>query len=384
MMASNLPEALDPAVLRPGRIDRIYKVGYPTKDGRKRTYEGYLAKVDHTLGEDDIDKLATITPYATGAMIKDMVNEALINAIRDGRSVIGWGDIVKAKQLKEHGLADDFEYVEHERHALAVHEACHAVALYRVSRHRMIDIVTIERRGNVGGFVAHIPPEDRFTHWRSEYEADLQVSLASLAGERMLFDGDNSSGVGGDLRNATQLATMMSGYWGMGDTLASHAVQRQFGIGGGRGRGGDGPEDEDPEHRLLESGLGDQIEQRLTDMFEAVRALLEENRLEVLAVAHALETHRTITGEDVTAIIDGVQGPFIDGSGYYTQEAAESLETYHAAVVEARERGEAELPPLPVIEGITGRLVEAVAVPAEATTEERSPQHAHEPSARDA
>ncbi len=384
MMASNLPEALDPAMLRPGRIDRIYKVGYPTKDGRKRTYEGYLAKVDHTLGEDDIDKLATITPYATGAMIKDMVNEALINAIRDGRSVIGWGDIVKAKQLKEHGLADDFEYVEHERHALAVHEACHAVALYRVSRHRMIDIVTIERRGNVGGFVAHIPPEDRFTHWRSEYEADLQVSLASLAGERMLFDGDNSSGVGGDLRNATQLATMMSGYWGMGDTLASHAVQRQFGIGGGRGRGGDGPEDEDPEHRLLESGLGDQIEQRLTDMFEAVRALLEENRLEVLAVAHALETHRTITGEDVTAIIDGVQGPFIDGSGYYTQEAAESLETYHAAVVEARERGEAELPPLPVIEGITGRLVEAVAVPAEATTEERSPQHAHEPSARDA
>ncbi len=119
-------------------------------------------------------------------------------------------------------------------------------------------------------------------------------------------------------------------------------------------------------------------------MFEAVRALLEENRLEVLAVAHALETHRTITGEDVTAIIDGVQGPFIDGSGYYTQEAADSLETYHAAVVEARERGEAELPPLPVIEGITGRLVEAVAVPAEATTEERSPQHAHEPSARDA
>ena len=63
------------------------------------------------LSDDDIEKLATITPYATGATIKDMVNEALITAIRDGRRVITWADIIKAKQLKEHGLADDFDYV---------------------------------------------------------------------------------------------------------------------------------------------------------------------------------------------------------------------------------------------------------------------------------
>lgn len=372
MMASNLPEALDPAMLRPGRIDRIYKVGYPTLEGRKRTYEGYLDKVQHELTDADVDKLATITPYATGAKIKDTVNEALINAIRDGREVINWADIIKAKQMKDHGLADDFEYVEHERHALAIHEACHAVALANVSKHRMIDIVTIERRGNVGGFVSHIPPEDRFTHWRSEYESDLKVSLASLAGERMMFEGDNSSGVGGDLRNATQLATMMSGYWGMGDTLASHAVQRQFGIGGGRGRGDGGPEEDDPEKKLLEGGLGDQIEARLTQMYDEVAQLLEDSRLEVLAVAHALETHRTITGEDVTAIIDGTEGPFIDGRGYYTVEAARQLEEYHDAVLAVRKRGETELPSLPNIEGVTGRLVQSVTVSATVA--------AHEPS----
>lgn len=364
MMASNLPEALDPAMLRPGRIDRIYKVGYPTLEGRKRTYEGYLDKVQHELTDADVEKLATITPYATGAKIKDTVNEALINAIRDGREIINWADIIKAKQMKDHGLADDFEYVEHERHALAIHEACHAVALSHVSNHRMIDIVTIERRGNVGGFVSHIPPEDRFTHWRSEYESDLKVSLASLAGERMMFEGDNSSGVGGDLRNATQLATMMSGYWGMGDTLASHAVQRQFGIGGGRGRGDGAPEDDDAEKKLLEGGLGDQIEARLTQMYDEVAQLLADNRLEVLAVAHALETHRTITGEDVTAIIDGTEGPFIDGAGYYTVEAAEQLERYHDAVLAVRKRGETELPELPEIEGVTGRLVSSVTVAA--------------------
>ena len=362
MMASNLPEALDPAMLRPGRIDRIYKVGYPTQEGRKRTYQGYLDKVEHVLSDDDVEKLATITPYATGATIKDMVNEALITAIRDGRRVITWADIIKAKQLKEHGLADDFDYVEHERHALAIHEACHAVALHRVSRHRMIDIATIERRGNVGGFVSHIPPEDRFTHWRSEYEADLEVSLASLAGERLFFGDDNSSGVGGDLRNATQLAAMMAGYWGMGDTLASHAVQQQFGIGGGgRGRGGD--DDDDPERELLRTGLGDQIERRMTDRYDAVRALLEANRLEVLAVAHALETHRTITGEDVSAIVERKIGPFLDGRGYYRPEAVEALESYHQAVLDRRGQGRTELPPLPEIEGVTGRLVETVVAP---------------------
>src|SRR5262249_4108245 len=96
MMASNMPEALDEALLRPRRIDRIYKVGYPTKVGRVRTYEGYLAKVRHELADEQIDKLAVITPYATGATIKDMVNEALITAIRDGRDVITWADIIRA------------------------------------------------------------------------------------------------------------------------------------------------------------------------------------------------------------------------------------------------------------------------------------------------
>src|SRR5579875_3281265 len=80
MMASNMPESLDEALLRPGRIDRVYKVGYPTKAGRVRTYEGYFQKIRHELTAAHIDRLATVTPYATGATIKDLVNESLINA----------------------------------------------------------------------------------------------------------------------------------------------------------------------------------------------------------------------------------------------------------------------------------------------------------------
>src|SRR5205085_4062005 len=122
MMATNMPQALDEALLRPGRIDRIYKVGYPSKAGRIRTYEGYLDKVHHSLTPAEIDKLATITPYATGATIKDLVNEALINAIRDGRDTIRWSDVVTAKQLKDLGPPEDVEYIERERHAVRSEE----------------------------------------------------------------------------------------------------------------------------------------------------------------------------------------------------------------------------------------------------------------------
>ncbi|HTJ76875.1 MAG TPA: AAA family ATPase [Acidimicrobiales bacterium] len=348
MMATNMPQSLDEALLRPGRIDRIYKVGYPSKPGRVRTYEGYLAKVNHTLTADDIDKLATITPYATGATIKDTVNESLINAIRAGRDAITWQDVVKAKQLKDLGPPEDVEYIERERHAVAVHEACHAVAAYRVRAHMTIDIATIEKGGTYLGMVASIPPEDQFTRWRSEYEADIIVSLASLVGERMFFEGDNSSGVSGDLETATQIATLMEGYWGMGSTVASHGVTQKVGIGGG-GRPGKG--DEKDKKDLLETSLGERIEDKLSDLMERTERLLLENRRAILAVAHALETHKTVTGDDIKAIIEGRPGTLIDGTPYGTVEFDRMAEEYHNRVVAAHKgHGKVDVP-LPMLNG---------------------------------
>ena len=201
--------------------------------------------------------------------------------------------MVKAKQLKDLGPPEDVEYIERERHAVAVHEACHAVAAYRVRAHMTIDIAPIEKGGTYLGMVASIPPEDQFTRWRSEYEADIIVSLASLVGERMFFDGDNSSGVSGDLETATQIATLMEGYWGMGSTVASHGVTQKVGIGGG-GKPGKGDE-KDHSQDLLEGTLGDRIEDKLAELMARTQRLLEANRRAVLAVAHALETHKTVT-----------------------------------------------------------------------------------------
>ena len=345
MMATNLPEKLDAAMLRPGRIDRIYKVGYPSKEGRIRTYNGYLAKVNNELTEDEVDRLATITPYATGATIKDLVNEALISAIRDDRDTVNWGDIVKAKQFKDLGPPEDVEYIERERHATALHEACHAVVAYRVRHHLVIDMATIEKGGNYLGMVSSIPPEDLFTRWRSDYEADVMVSLASLAGEKMFFGGDSSSGVSGDLESATQLAILMEGYWGMGSSITSHGVTHRVGIGGG-GQPGAG---DDKDRAMLRNSLAQRIEGKLEEIFTQTEELLRANRLEVLAVTHALETHKTLTGEDIAAIIDGEQGPLIDGRPYHTSDFEEQAERYHDAVERAHSGHEAielEMPSL--------------------------------------
>ena len=326
MMATNMPEALDEALLRPGRIDRIYKVGYPSKAGRVRTYEGYLAKVKHELTPEQLDKLAVITPYATGATIKDLVNESLITAIRDGRDVITWPDVIRAKQLKELGPPEDVEYIERERHAVAVHEACHAVVAYRTRQHMEIDIATIEKGGTYLGMVASIPPEDQFTRWRSEYETDILVSLASLAGERMFFDSDSSSGVSGDLEQATSVASFMEGYWGMGNTVSSYSTGKRLEVGspGGKRKGAD----TDAE---LRRALADRIEDNLTGLLQRTEEILREYRADVLALAHALERHKTLSGEDVAAVLEHTRGTLVDGTPYGDPEFAAELAEYHQA-----------------------------------------------------
>jgi len=332
VMATNLPEALDEALLRPGRIDRMYRVGYPSKAGRIRTYQGYLAKVSHSLSLEEIEKLSVITPYATGAVIKDMINEALILAIRAGRTEINFADVIKAKQLKELGPAEDVEYIERERHAVAVHEACHGVMAHLVRHHMAIDLATIEKGSNYLGMVASIPPDDQFTRWRSEYEADILVSLASLAGERLFFQGDNSSGVSGDLESATTIASFMEGHWGMGSTVSSHASNRRFEVGtpgGGKSPGDDA--------KAVKAMLADRIETNLEDLLKKAEEILTLNRAKVLALAHALEIHKTISGDDVIAVMTGEVGPLVDGRPYQDPTKIEEIERYHEAALRAHQ-----------------------------------------------
>ncbi len=342
VMATNRPDSLDSALLRPGRIDRIYKVGYPHREGRKRTFEGYFAKVRHELTDAQIEKLSLITPYYTGASVKNIVNESVIVALRDGRDLVTWPDVLRAKLLKTHGEADDWTYTDLERHQVAVHEACHAVAMYVLQKIHTIDVATIERRGGVGGFVAPIPLEERFGEWRSEMEIDVMTYLASLAGERHFFGGDNSSGVGGDLRSSTMIVMRMQSFWGMGETVASRAVTIPE-MTGASSRPSDGVD-----RALLDTLHGTRIEAKLQDLLARVSGLLVDNAWFVYAVAHALEEHLTITGEDIDAIYCGTQGPTLDGRMYHTDDFKVSYEAYHLSAVDAHQTQHRNLRPLPV------------------------------------
>lgn len=348
VFATNQPNALDEALMRPGRIDRKYRVGRPSKAGRIRTYEGYLSKVRHNLTQEQIEQFATRTSGATGASIKDLVNEAVIATMRRGTDAVTLVDLLRAKREKELGLPEDVDYIERERHSIAVHEACHAVAAYRFRSHLMIDTVSIEKAENFLGVVASSQDEERFTRWRSEYESDIKVSLASLAGEQMFFEHDNSSGVSGDLASATAISTSMEVSWGMGRTIAAVGVMKSI--------IGDAPMTAAPPPGTP-AGFGLEelpklfvrIEERLQQLRDEVLAQLRADRLMVLAVAHAVEVNKTISGEDVEAIMRGTQGPIVDGRPYHLPDFGPAIERYHAAAVAAHQAHSPLTTPLPVV-----------------------------------
>jgi ATP-dependent Zn protease len=309
MMATNLPDALDQALLRPGRIDRIYKVDYPTLEGRIKTFNGYFNKVRHDLTDEQVERLATMSPQASGAVIKDIVNESLIIAIREGRDTITWPDVLEAKAFKVHGLADGVAPTDLEQHETAIHEAAHAVAGYLLHRRRVIDIATIEQRGDVGGFVSQVAVEERKFSWRDEMELDVMLLLASLAAERMFFGGDNSQGVGGDLRQSTQIVRRMLSRAGMGLNLTSHVPDPA--------NAGMGTADDVSQARRNEFDAA--VESKLQELYLRAQKLLDDNRWFLISIAHALQAHRTITGEDIDAIYHGTRGPTLDGAFYHTE-----------------------------------------------------------------
>jgi len=334
IMATNLPDALDAALLRPGRIDRIFKVGYPPLEGRIQTYNGYLKKVKHDLNEEQIRLFALTSGQASGAQIESFVNEALIIAIREGRDTISWSDLELAKFHRRFGMPDQHQYTDRDRHSVAIHEAGHAVAFFRLDYTSVIDVANIEKRGQVGGFVAPAPLEDSEKDWTHNLEINIKVSLASRAAERLFF-GENSSGVGGDMISATSLAMRMLGSWAMGDFLASHGATFEAMEGAQPGM---------PDRAVHDRPFGARVEAQLKQFYDEVYILMEDNRAELLSLAHALEVHGALSGSDVEAVINRRPGPIVDGRVYADPTFMAELEAYHAEVMRLmRAKGPVEI-----------------------------------------
>ena len=161
--------SLDDALLRPGRIDRIYKVGYPHVDGRRRTYEGYLDKVKqraHARADRPPGRHLARTPRApssrTSSTRRSSSPCATVATSSRGPTCS------KAKHHQDARHARRLDATELERHQVAIHEACHAVAMYRLQKRSTIDVATIERAAARRRLRRSIPLEERFTEWRTE------------------------------------------------------------------------------------------------------------------------------------------------------------------------------------------------------------------------
>jgi hypothetical protein len=180
-----------------------------------------------------------------------------------------------------------------------------------------------------------VPIEDRQKEFKSEYEADIMVCLASLAGERVFFAGDSASGVSGDLEQATEVAILMEGFWGMGSTIASHAIIQRAGVHGGGPTQKPGELNKD----LLSGSIGQRVEDNLNRLLRRTHTLIERERDTILRVAHALEEHKTLAGEDVVAVIERCLGTVLDGSVYLDPEFVDEIDRYHERMLAAHQEG---------------------------------------------
>jgi len=217
--ATNRASTLDDALLRPGRFDRKIHVGLPDFAGRADIARYYLAKVRHE--PIDMEKLARMTKGYSPAMLKNMVNEALIFSLQDGRDALRWDDLWNAKLSEELGLKQPAVYTPREKEMVAVHEAAHAVVSYTLHRgERQIQVITIQKREGSLGLVSSQDLEDTYLSTQKQILADIQVSLAGLVAEDIWF-GQTTSGPSSDLGAATYRAAMYVGIYGMGESLIS-------------------------------------------------------------------------------------------------------------------------------------------------------------------
>jgi cell division protease FtsH len=333
--ATNVPlEALDPALIRPGRMGRHIWFRTPTKDDRADIFDLYLGRVSH---EEDLDsperrdELARMTNGYSPAMIEQVCSMALTYAHSEGRAEFDRKDIVEAMTTIESGTAVGVNYIDEETRAVAIHEAGHAVTSHVYMKDVLSTRLSVRMRGGSLGHHQAIAKEERFSSWRHEEVGRLVWALGAMAAEHVFY-GENSNGVGGDIQSATWTAAMMVGASGMGpepldlrgrvpkerlDEVEKELMERFERIGlqiMNRARGGSAMAS-DP----MASVLGDPAKRRaaaqiLGQAYLTAVCCIRANREAVAGVADALVQRKELFGDEVVELLDaaGPLPPTID------------------------------------------------------------------------
>jgi len=294
--STNRADGLDAALVRPGRFDRRLTFELPDRRGRRALLDHFLAGRSHgpeLASAEHRDRLAGVTSGYSPAMLEHLLDEALVNAVRRGSTAMSWTDVEHARLTEEVGLGQPVGYTEHEERLIATHEAGHAVAAWLCAPQRRLEVLTIIKRRSALGLLAHGDREDVYTRSRTEMLALIRIALAGQCAEEQFF-GDISTGPGGDLLYATNVAAEMVGSVGMTGTLVSYAAVQNSAFA---------------DTNLVGRVLGDPagraaVEQLLQEQKRAAATLLVEHAHLVEALRDALLERAELIGEQITDVLE--------------------------------------------------------------------------------
>ena len=297
LAATNRKDILDPALLRPGRFDRIVYVGRPDWKGREAILKVHTR--EKPLAEDvDLGKLARATAGVTGADLENLVNEAALLAARENCPVVADRHLQDAMMKVLAGPAKRSRMVsEHERKLTAIHEAGHAVSMHHLPTHDPVHHVTIIPRGAAGGMTVYLPEDDRSYASRNEMFEQIVSLLGGRVAEQLFLD-DISTGASNDLQRATAIARDMVSRYGMSDRLGPVAFDSDTEIFVGR--------DYEKTKAYSEQTAGimdEEIKAVIDRAYSRCTEILQANRDKVEAVSAYLLEHEDMNRETFEGIM---------------------------------------------------------------------------------
>ena len=303
MAATNRPDVLDPALLRPGRFDRRVVVSRPDVRGREEILRVHTRKIP--LAEDvDLSVLARGTPGFSGADLANMVNEAALAAARQNRKAVLQYDFELAKDKVLMGVErKSLLLTDEEKRNTAYHEAGHALVAAKMPHSDPLHKVTIIPRGMALGVTMQLPTDDRHNYYKNYLETQIAILMGGRIAEEM-FLGVMSTGAGNDIERATDMARKMVCEWGMSDLGPLTFGKKEEQIFLGR---------EIAQHRDYSEDTAIQIDQEVRKLvnngYGTAKQILSDNRETLEKVAKALIEREVLDANEIKLLVDGKELP---------------------------------------------------------------------------
>jgi cell division protease FtsH len=303
MAATNRPDVLDPALLRPGRFDRRVVVSYPDVRGREEILRVHTRKIP--LAEDvELFVLARGTPGFSGADLANMVNEAALAAARQNRKAVLMFDFEVAKDKVMMGAErKSLLLSDEEKKNTAYHEAGHALVAAKLPHSDPVHKVTIIPRGMALGLTQQLPVDDRHNYYKNYLETRIAILMGGRLAEELFLE-QMSAGAGNDIERATELARKMVCEWGMSQLGPLTFGKKEEQIFLGR---------EIAQHRDYSEATAIQIDQEVRKLviegYDTAKKILSENREVLTKIAQALIEREVLDAMEIKMLIDGQELP---------------------------------------------------------------------------